>query len=226
VGALYLGSLIIGLGILLMQVAMSSSKDLDTGGDASADVDADADADVHIDADGGHDIDADGGHDVDAHADHAADQPHPVGGAAGIVGLFLSFRFWTFAMAGFGLVGSSLHFPSLASPTVTLASAIAVALVAGLGASYAFRALKASSTNSGAEAKEVVGQVGKVLVPPNSQGHAKVRLLVKGQMIDYVATTDDESLELGSSVLVEELRGNEIHVSQAPSGLSYSDEQN
>jgi membrane protein implicated in regulation of membrane protease activity len=224
VGALYLGSLIIGLGILLMQVAMSTGKDVDTGGDASADVDADAD--VHIDADGGHDIDADGGHDVDAHADHGADQPHPAGGAAGIVGLFLSFRFWTFAMAGFGLVGSSLHFPDLASPTVTLASAIAVALIAGLGASYTFRALKASSTNSGAEATEVVGQVGKVLVPPNSQGHAKVRLLVKGQMIDYVATTDEASLQLGSSVLVEELRGNEIHVSPAPSGLSYSDEQN
>jgi hypothetical protein len=50
--------------------------------------------------------------------------------------------------------------------------------------------------------------------------------MVKGQMIDYVATSDEASLELGASVLVEELRGNQVHVSPAPAGLSYSDEQN
>jgi membrane protein implicated in regulation of membrane protease activity len=205
VGALYLGSLIVGLGILLMQVALSTGKDVDAGG-KSLDFDADADADVA----------------GDAHADHA----QPVGGEAGLVGLFLSFRFWTFALAGFGLVGSGLHFPDLASQPVALVAALLVGFVAGIGASYTFRALRTSSTNSGAEAKELVGQVGKVLVPPNSEGHAKVRLLVKGQMIDYVATSDDASLELGSSVLVEELRGNQIHVSPAPAGLSYSDEQN
>lgn len=205
-GALYLGSLIVGLGVLLMQVVLSTGKDVDAGG-KSLDFNADADADV-------------------AHGDVHADHAQPVGGEAGLVGLFLSFRFWTFALAGFGLVGSGLHFPDLASPPVALVAALLVGFVAGIGAAYTFRALRTSSTNSGAEAKELVGQVGKVLVPPNSEGHAKVRLLVKGQMIDYVATSDDASLEPGSSVLVEELRGNQIHVSPAPAGLSYSDEQN
>jgi membrane protein implicated in regulation of membrane protease activity len=214
VGALYLGSLIIGLGILLMQVAMSTGKDVGAGG-KSVDFAADADVDADHGADADHD-----------HAHHGGDDVQPVGGPAGIVGLFLSFRFWTFALAGFGLVGSVLHFPDLASPTLVLMSAIAVALVSGLGASSIFRALQSSSTNSGAEARELVGQVGRVLIPPNSQGHAKVRLMVKGQMIDYVATSDEASLELGASVLVEELRGNQVHVSPAPAGLSYSDEQN
>jgi membrane protein implicated in regulation of membrane protease activity len=205
VGALYLGSLIIGLGILLLQVAMSSGKDVDGGG-KSFDLHAGADADAagHVDQDGG----------------------HASGGDGGLVGLFLSFRFWTFAMAGFGLVGSALHFLHLASATAALVTASLVGMVAGVGASWTFRKLRSTSVNSGAEPRELIGQVGKVLVPPNSQGHAKVRLVVKGQMIDYVATTDDRSLESGASVLVEELRGNEIHVSPAPAGLKYSDEQN
>jgi membrane protein implicated in regulation of membrane protease activity len=181
---------------------MSSGTDMEAGGKT---LDFDGDAGV-----GGADGD---GHDHDASAD------------GGFVGLFLSFRFWTFAMAGFGMVGSALHFPDLASPTPVLLSSLFVGLVAGLVASWTFRALRHSSVNSGAEAKELVGQVGKVLVPPNSQGHAKVRLVVKGQMIDYVATTDDAAtLESGASVLVEELRGNEIHVSPAPAGLKYGDD--
>lgn len=207
-GALYLGSLIVGLGILLLQVAMSSGKDvagksLDLGADVDADADADGDADAHGDQ--------------DAHAN---------AGDGGFVGLFLSFRFWTFAMAGFGLVGSTLHFLGLASSMTALVAASLIGFVSGLGASWTFRKLKNSSVNSGAESREIVGQIGKVLVPPNSQGHAKVRLVVKGQMIDYVATSDDANLESGASVLVEELRGNEIHVSPAPAGLKYSDEQN
>lgn len=215
-GALYLGSLIVGLGILLMQVVMSTGKDVGVGKSFEFAGDVDADADL-----GAHDAAAGAGH-----ADSGSESVHPVGGDAGIIGLFLSFRFWTFALAGFGLSGSLLHFPGLASPTVAVVASTAVALLSGMGASYTFRALRTSSTNSGAEAKEMVGQVGKVLVPPNAQGHAKVRLLVKGQMIDYVATSDEAALELGSSVLVEEVRGNQLHVSPAPSGLKYSDEQN
>jgi len=214
VGALYLGSLIIGLGILLLQIVMSSGKDVEAGGKT-------------LDFDGDGDVDA-GDADADADADHGDGDGHGHGVATdgGLVGLFLSFRFWTFAMAGFGMVGSALYFPDLASPTMVLVSALFVGLVAGLVASWTFRTLKQSSVNSGAEARELVGHIGKVLVPPNSQGHAKVRLVVKGQMIDYVATTDDATLESGASVLVEELRGNEIHVSPAPAGLKYGDEQN
>ena len=212
-GALYLGSLILGMGILLMQILMSSGKDMDAGGKtfdfaggADADLDLHADADVNADADAH-------GHDVEAQ------------GATSVGALFLSFRFWTFALAGFGLVGAPLHFTGLASANVTFVCAAVVALIAGLGASWTFQTLKSANLNSGADAKEIVGQVGKVLLPPNASGHAKVRLLVKGQMIDYLATSDETSLEMGSSVLVEEVRGNEIHVSPAPAGLEYSDDQ-
>jgi membrane protein implicated in regulation of membrane protease activity len=206
--------LIVGLGILLLQVVMSSGKDLEASG-KSFDFEGDAGAAAEPGAAAGPSADA-------GHGDHG----HAGATDGGLVGLFLSFRFWTFALAGFGVVGSALHFPELAGSTATLLSALLVGLFAGLGASWTFRALRTTSVNSGAEGRELVGQVGKVLVPPNSEGHAKVRLVVKGQMIDYVATTDDTTLESGTSVLVEELRGNQIHVSPAPAGLKYSDDQN
>lgn len=190
-----------------MQVLMSTGKDMDAGGKTFDFADADLDVPPDVDVQTGADAHEVGGH-----------------GGGSMVVLFLSFRFWTFAMAGFGLVGAPLHFTDLASSTVTLVSALVVALIAGLGASWTFQTLKSANLNSGADAKEIVGQVGKVLLPPNSSGHAKVRLLVKGQMIDYLATSDETSLEMGSSVLVEEVRGNEIHVSPAPAGLEYSDD--
>ena len=67
-----------------------------------------------------------------------------------------------------------------------------------------------------------MGQVGKVLVPPNEAGRSKVRFVVKGQIVDYLATTDDP-LEAGADVMVEEVRGNQVHVSAAPSGLKFSE---
>lgn len=205
-GALYLGALVVGLGILLLQIAMSSSKDVDVGG---KDIDF---ANAHLD------IQADASTDVDGDSHHAG------GHVAGVAALFLSFRFWTFALAGFGMFGTGLHYGGLSSSTLTLVLSLALGLAAGLAASWSFRTLQDSSVNSGADVKELVGQVGKVLLPPNSSGRAKVRLLVKGQMIDYVATSDDPELQLGASVLVEEVRGNQVHVSSAPSGLKYPGE--
>jgi membrane protein implicated in regulation of membrane protease activity len=198
-GAIYLGSLIVGLGILLLQVGMSSGKDLDGGG-KSLDFDGDGDA------------------------DHGMD--HGQAGDGHFVGLFLSFRFWTFALASFGMVGSALHFLALASATTALLASGAFGLIAGLGAAWTFRTLGKNTVNSGADVREIVGQVGKVMLPPNADGRAKVRLLVKGQLVDYLATSDDPSLLSGASVLVEEVRGNEVHVSPAPAGLKYSDDQN
>ena len=207
---MYLASLIIGLGILLLQLFMSSGNDLDADGFDSAhpDLVPYAGADVH--------------------PSNQSPAPHPLSSSVFDVGsigtLFLSFRFWTFAMAGFGMLGSLLHYTGLGSFAGTLTASLLVGLVSGLGASWTFRFLGNKSLNSGAGAGELVGQVGKVLLPPNASGRAKVRLFVKGQIIDYVATTDDKSLEPGTSVLVEELRGNQLHVSAAPAGLKYSDD--
>lgn len=208
-GVIYLASLIVGLGIIAVQLLLSG----------------DGDTDDHVEADGGH-FDAD--HDLDGlDADGAghhdlgeSDAAAPVG--LGVAAVFLSMRFWTFGLMAFGLLGCFLHYLGLASPSVTAVSAAAIGVLSGWLASYTFLALMRSSPNSGASSAELVGQVGKVMLPPNSQGRAKIRLRVKGQMIDYVATTD-EQLVAGTSVLVEEVRGEQVHVSAAPAGLKYEE---
>lgn len=154
----------------------------------------------------------------DAHAggDHGGAESHDGHGEAGFLPIFLSLRFWTHGLLAFGIVGTTLHYLNLAGRTATLVSALAIGLFSGLLAAWVLRALARADTSSGAEAHDSVGQVGRVLVGCRRGGHAKVRIELRGQTLDLLATTDDEELESGAPVLVEEVRGTTLHVSRAP----------
>lgn len=146
--------------------------------------------------------------DVEAEADG-------VGGAA----IFLSLRFWTYAALAFGMVGAPLHFFELASPTLTLVLAIVSGLGSGAFATLVIRALRHASTTTTSNLEESVGQVGRVLVPCSRGKVGKVRLVLKGQAIDALATTDEEEIAAGQKVLVAEVRGGVVHVAIAPEEL-------
>jgi len=188
-GTLYLAALIIGLGVLSLSFFMG-------GGDADADGDVDAhgDFDAHAGADHGHDH---------AHADASA------------IAIFLSLRFWTFGLLAFGLVGTILHYLHLAGPVVTPIAAALMGLGSGFMAVYTFRLLDRTQSTSGAEASDAIGQVGRVLVPIERGKRGKIRIVVRGQSVDLLATTDDERLRDGDEVVVEEIRGTTAHVSRA-----------
>ncbi len=186
-GVLYLAALIVGLGVVGLQFVMGAS-----GADAEgSDLDGDGDQ-----ADGDHH----GGH---AHGD------------GGVVAVFLSIRFWTFAFLAFGLVGCALHFLSLASPLVTGVVAAMMGLGSGSLASLTFRFLSRTQVSSGAEAADAIGQVGRVLIPIERGKRGKIRIALRGQTVDLLASTDDEKLKDGDLVVVEELRGTTAHVSRA-----------
>lgn len=189
---LYLAALIVGLGVLGLQFVMGAS-----GGDTdAADLDS-ADAEA-----GGDHGDQHGAH---GHAD------------GGVVAIFLSLRFWTFALLAFGLVGTALHFLSLASPLVTGVAAALMGLGSGTLANLTFRFLARTQVSSGAEASDAIGQVGRVLIPIERGKRGKIRIALRGQTVDLLASTDDETLKDGDLVVVEELRGTTAHVSKAPS---------
>jgi membrane protein implicated in regulation of membrane protease activity len=152
----------------------------------------------------------DGGH--AGHGDGHAD--------AGAIAIFLSLRFWTFGLMSFGFVGTLLHFLRLAGPLVALGTAIAVGLFSGFLASAAMRAIARAQTSSGGEADEAVGHIGRVLIAVERGKHGKVRIEVHGRLLDLIATTDDERLEGGESVIVEEMRGTTAHVSRAGDSLA------
>jgi membrane protein implicated in regulation of membrane protease activity len=208
VGVIYLGALIVGLGTILLQLFMSGDgdADADAGGHDVA-IDADADADVGADADA--DADA-GGHDGDVHG-HGG---HDITG--GFLPIFLSLRFWTFGLMAFGIVGTLLSYLGLAAPLLTAVLAAGMGGGSGFFASWSFRALARAGTQSGAQTGDAVGQVGKVLVPCTKHARGKVRVELRGQAIDYLATTDSEELAEGELVLIEEIREGEVRVSRAP----------
>jgi membrane protein implicated in regulation of membrane protease activity len=189
VGSVYLAALIIGLGTILLQLFMSGDSDADAGGH---DVSVDADADV-------------GGH-------HGAGSD--IGG--GFLPIFLSLRFWTFGLMAFGMVGAILHFLQLVPLVIVPFVALALGLGSGLLASWTFRALARAATQSGTQAGDAVGHVGRVLVAPHRGGRGKVRVELGGQTFDYIAVTEEEALAEGEAVLIEEMREGTVQVSRAP----------
>ncbi len=161
------------------------------------------------------DADGDGGHDVDADA-HADDHHGDHGNGGGVLATFLSLRFWTFALMAFGLTGTLLHQLELMDRALVPLIALGMGAGSGYFASWTFRALARASTTSGAGSDEAIGQVGKVLVPFNRERRGKVRIKLRGQTLDYLATTEEAELEAGAEVLIEEMRGDTVHVSVAP----------
>jgi len=154
----------------------------------------------------GGDHDAAGGHDVHTDGDHDA-----------FYLIFASLRFWAFAFFAFGMVGTLTTLFQLASPTVALVAAIAAGFLSGAFAATVVRRLSSKSQSSHASAVEVVGRLGRVIVPL-STSPGKVRIEIKGTICDYVARSAEPIAE-GETVLVEEYDGQEAVVSRAPKDL-------
>src|SRR5687767_14900257 len=87
-----------------------------------------------------------------------------LGGTEGLAAIFLSTRFWIFALLGFGLSGTLLHVFNLAAAPLVAGIAIGSGLAAGLFAVFVFRAVVRASSATVAAASGAVGKTGKVLV--------------------------------------------------------------
>lgn len=182
----YLAALIFGLGLFAVQMFFSS--------DASH-------PDTDLGAAGGHAL-ADSDVHSASHGDWAS--------------IFTSLRFYMFAAIAFGMVGAPVTWLGLGTPTVTLIAAACTALLVGTGAALGFRLLGRQTLSSGAAAPELVGHVGRVLLACEKGRRGKVRLNVRGQIIDFIATTEDERLAPGTAVLVQEVHAERLVVCAAP----------
>ncbi len=156
----------------------------------------------------GHDSDmGGGGHDV-----HGADHD------AALWTFVASIRFWSFALLAFGLIGTMSTWLGLAGMTATLITSIVCGIGSGVTAVSVVRRLSARGPSSNVATSDIVGRVGRVIVPPNEAGRAKIRVEVKGSYVDYVARSS-ESIAEGDAVLVEALDEGEVSVSKAPKEL-------
>lgn len=188
---LYLAALVFGVGTFLTQALFSTSGSADAGA-----------LDVAHDFHGA----------LDAHPADAGD--HHVGS------VLLSLRFYMFAALGFGIVGAPVTWLGASSPALTFAVALGTGLGLAAVLSFAFRKVGSVATSSIVSANELVGRIGRVLIACEKGRPGKVRLSVQGQIVDYVATTDDERLEPGRVVIVQEVAAERLHVCAAPPDLS------
>jgi membrane protein implicated in regulation of membrane protease activity len=145
----------------------------------------------------GHGLGADG-HGGDHHADQGP-------------GL-LSMRSLSYGVFAFGFVGWPLHALRMVSPTAALLTSLAAGVAAALVAGATFRGLADVDASGQAGLHEAGGAVARVLVECARGRRGKVRLTLKGQTVDALATTDEESIPAGAEVVVAEVRDAVVHV--------------
>jgi len=152
-----------------------------------------------------------GGHgngDVDhGGVDHATDHDGEAQGAHGAFLPFLSLRFWTFALAFFGLTGALLTSFGLAAPLVIGLIAGGVGSSTGYVAARVLSTLKHQTVGVLPHAEAHAGREGRLLLPVAAGQRGKLRLALPGRTIDLVAETDGAALPAGAPVIIVEMRG-------------------
>src|SRR5262245_48769693 len=152
------------------------------------------------------------GADADADGDGVPD------GEAGPWTFVGSVRFWMFALLAFGLVGTLLTVFGFAGSILTAVIAIPFGLASGVFAKTVIKRLGERTPSSHGGAGEVVGQIGRVIVPLDENARGKVRVDVKGFQVDYIARAT-EPIDEGETVVVEDFEEGQVVVSRAPREL-------
>lgn len=148
-----------------------------------------------------------GGH-HDAHGGHGLGIDHHSAGGPGI----LSTRSLTFALFAFGMVGAPLHSLGLTSPGVAFSIALVGALATAYLVSAVFRTIGDPAASGAAALHEAEGKPARVLLECGRATRGKIRVSLRGQTVDMIATTDAEHIPAGSEVRVQAVRDDLAHV--------------
>ena len=206
-GSLTLGTVLIGASILF----------------GDTDTDADVDFDADIDADGDF---FGGGLDADNDALLIMKDPGDAIAGAGTWLPFLSLRFWTFALAAFGLAGSLLHLLGVPS----LIGAITALLMGGgvgTGAAWVFRQLQLTQVSGNVGMFDVQGKEATVLLPVGPDKMGKVRVMLDGQAVDLPAVSRaEERIERNEKALVVNVADGVAHITPVPFGYNSMAKEN
>ena len=151
------------------------------------------------------DVDADGEHGSPGH-------PADIGEAGALLATFLSFRFWTFGLASFGLAGSLLTVLNV-SPWISLPASLAAGLGIGLAVATAFRLANKRQVGTIADVRSLMGREGTVLLAIAADRPGKIRVTHDGQSLDLLARTRDaRRFERGERVLVVDMQAGEATI--------------
>src|SRR6185503_20253790 len=124
----------------------------------------------------------------------------------------------TDALFAFGFVGTSLHALRLLGEPAAVAIAAGAGAAVTLGVGTLLRTLGDPAASGEAALLESRGRAGRVLVPVSRDQRGKVRVQIKGQTVDLLATTTGASLPAGVEVVVLAVKGDVAEVAAAGGG--------
>ena len=125
----------------------------------------------------------------------------------------LNIRFWTYFLAFFGLIGFLLTVLWFSIEPCTFLISLAFGGLGGAGVAATWAALKRGESNSAVSASHLIGTMGPMIVACRPGEPGKVRLTVKGELIDMMAISASGAvLERGTQVTVIDLEGNYARV--------------
>ena len=194
-GGLYVVSLIVAGGFLVVSTFFGGDSDVDVDVDIDADFDLDVDADVDVDVDSATGAEMGGA---------------PALAAEGALSLstWISVRFLIYFAAMFGMVGTILTLTSEMGPGRVLAYAVMGGFVVGQIAHQVFRYLKKTSSDSSTHVKDYVNKIGRVTIAikPRARGEVAIQIGDNERYVPAKAKRSDESFESGQSVGVIDFR--------------------
>jgi len=127
----------------------------------------------------------------------------------------MSIRSISYGVFAFGFVGGTLHVLGLASPNVALAVGLASAAATTVLVGLTFKRLSDPTVSGEAGFHEARGAPARVIVACVRGRAGKVRVSLKGQSVDMLATTDEEEIPAGTEVVILDVRDTVAHVGRA-----------
>lgn len=143
--------------------------------------------------------------------DHLGGPDHHPGAGPSV----LSTRSLTYGLFAFGFVGASLYALRLVAPWAALAIAAAAAVAVTLAVGSTLRAVGDPAASGEAGLDDARGRPGRVLVALSRERPGKVRVQIKGQTVDVIATTSGADLPVGTEVVVVSVREDVAEVAAA-----------
>lgn len=135
----------------------------------------------------------------------------------GTLSAFLSMRFWTYVLAGFGLTGSILTLFNVSAEPIRALTSLAVGVATGFSVSLLTRLIVNSQHDSMISAGDFIGAMGKVTLPVRGEGEiGKVRLNVRGDLVDILAVSSNgTAIDAQQEIVVVGLNGNKAVIAPA-----------
>ena len=135
-------------------------------------------------------------------------------GGPSLLSIVKTLKFWTFGSCFFGLTGLLLSFLQSTLPPLGIAViAAGVGLLCGTAMSGILVFLRQRQADSLVRSADLVGLTGTVEVPFDATRKGKVRLKLKGSMVDFIAfTNDSQGFDQGDPVWVVGTEKNRLWV--------------